>query len=90
MHMVRAFEDAGAGAVQIEDQHLPKKCGHLNDKRMASPEEMAAKIAAARKARRHLYIIARTDAAASEGLQGAIARARLYLRPVPTRSSPKP
>ena len=80
MHMVRTFEDAGAGAVQIEDQLLPKKCGHLNDKRMATPEEMAAKLAAARKARRHLYIIARTDAAASEGLQGAIARARLYLQ----------
>jgi methylisocitrate lyase len=47
MHMVRAFEDAGAGAVQIEDQLLPKKCGHLNDKKLASPHEMAAKVAAA-------------------------------------------
>jgi methylisocitrate lyase len=79
MQMVRAFEDAGAGAVHIEDQLLPKKCGHLNDKKLASPVEMAAKIAAARKARRHLTIIARTDAAASEGLDGAVARARLYM-----------
>ena len=79
MHMVRAFEDAGAAAVHIEDQLLPKKCGHLNDKRLAAPEEMAAKIAAAARARRHLYIIARTDAAASEGLDGAVARARRYL-----------
>ena len=79
MHMVRSFEDAGAGAVQIEDQLLPKKCGHLNDKRLAEPQEMAAKVAAARAARRHLYIIARTDAAASEGLDGAVARAKLYL-----------
>jgi methylisocitrate lyase len=79
MHMVRAFEDAGAGAVQIEDQLLPKKCGHLNDKRLASPHEMAAKVAAARKARRHLYIVARTDAVASEGLDAAIARAKLYV-----------
>ncbi len=79
MHMVRAFEDSGAAAVHIEDQLLPKKCGHLNDKRLASPEDMAAKIAAAVKARRHLYIIARTDAAASEGLDGAVARARRYL-----------
>jgi methylisocitrate lyase len=79
MHMVRAFEDAGAAAVHIEDQLLPKKCGHLNDKRLASPEDMAAKIAAAVKARRHLFIIARTDAAASEGLDGAVARARRYL-----------
>ena len=79
MHMVRSFEDAGAGAVHLEDQRLPKKCGHLNDKRLVSVEEMAAKIAAARRARRHLYIIARTDAAASEGLDGAVARARAYL-----------
>jgi methylisocitrate lyase len=79
MHMVRAFEDAGAAAVHIEDQLLPKKCGHLNDKRLAAPEDMAAKIAAAARARRHLYIIARTDAAASEGLDGAVARARRYL-----------
>ena len=67
MHMVRAFEDAGAGAVHIEDQLLPKKCGHLNDKKLAAREDMAAKIAAAARARRHLFIIARTDAAASEG-----------------------
>ncbi|MBJ3775346.1 methylisocitrate lyase [Acuticoccus mangrovi] len=79
MHMVRVFEEAGAAAVQIEDQQLPKKCGHLNDKHLASAEEMAAKVAAARTARRHLRIVARTDAAASEGLDGAIARARLYL-----------
>jgi methylisocitrate lyase len=79
MHMVRCFEDAGAGAVQIEDQYLPKKCGHLNDKRLVPPEEMAAKVAAARKARRHLQIVARTDAVASEGLEAAIARARLYV-----------
>jgi methylisocitrate lyase len=79
MHMVRAFEEAGAGAVHLEDQLLPKKCGHLNDKKLASPADMAAKIAAARRARRHLYIIARTDAAASEGMDGAVARARLYL-----------
>jgi methylisocitrate lyase len=78
MRLVRELEDAGAAAVHIEDQVLPKKCGHLNDKTLVSTEQMAAKIAAARKARRHLVIIARTDAAASEGLQGAIARARAY------------
>ena len=77
MHMVRTFEDAGAAAVHIEDQLLPKKCGHLNDKRLASPQDMAAKVAAAAKARRHLYLIARTDAAASEGIDGAVARAKL-------------
>src|SRR5512146_2213734 len=79
MHMVRTFEEAGAAAVHIEDQLLPKKCGHLNDKRLVAPEDMAAQIAAAARARRRLYIIARTDAAASEGLDGAVARAKRYL-----------
>lgn len=79
MHMVRCFEEAGAAAVHLEDQLLPKKCGHLNDKKLASADDMAAKVAAARKARRHLVIIARTDAAASEGIEGAVARARRYL-----------
>ncbi len=78
MNMVRSFEDAGAAAVHLEDQILPKKCGHLNDKKLANPQDMAAKIAAAVQARRHLYIIARTDAAASEGMEGAVARAKLY------------
>ena len=80
MHMVRCFEDAGAAAVHIEDQLLPKKCGHLNGKKLADPHDMAAKIAAAAKARRHLFVIARTDAAASEGIDGAVARAELYLQ----------
>ena len=80
MHMVRSFEDAGAAAVHIEDQLLPKKCGHLNDKKLADPHDMAAKIAAARKARRHLFIVARTDAAGSEGIDGSVGRAKLYLQ----------
>jgi methylisocitrate lyase len=79
MNMVRSFEEAGAAAVHLEDQLLPKKCGHLNDKKLAAAEDMAAKVAAARKARKHLYIIARTDAAASEGMDGAVARAKMYL-----------
>ena len=79
MHMVRVFEEAGAGAVHIEDQLLPKKCGHLNDKKLADAHDMAAKVAAAAKARRHLYLIARTDAAASEGIDGAVARAKLFM-----------
>jgi methylisocitrate lyase len=79
MNMVRNFEDAGAAAVHLEDQILPKKCGHLNDKKLATPQDMANKVAAAAHARRHLYIIARTDAAASEGMDGAVARAKLYV-----------
>jgi len=78
-HMVRAFEDAGAAAIHIEDQSLPKKCGHLENKNLVDPSEMAMKIAAAVGASQNLYVIARTDAAASEGLDGAIARANLYL-----------
>jgi methylisocitrate lyase len=80
MHMVRAFEDNGAAAVHVEDQLLPKKCGHLNDKKLVDSRDMAAKIAAAVRARRHLYIIARTDAVASEGMDAAVARAQAYLQ----------
>ena len=79
MHMVRAFEDAGAAAVHIEDQILPKKCGHLDNKKLADARDMAAKVAAARRARRHLYLIARTDAVANEGFDAAVARAKLYM-----------
>src|SRR5882672_5818307 len=79
MHMVRSFEEAGAAAVQIEDQLLPKKCGHLNDKKLADAHDMAAKVHAAARARRDLAIIARTDAAASEGIDGAVARAKRYI-----------
>ncbi len=79
MRLVRELEDAGAAAVQLEDQELPKKCGHLSDKRLVSAEEMARKIAAAVRAARHLRVIARTDAVASEGLDAAVARARRYL-----------
>ncbi|WP_295045713.1 methylisocitrate lyase [uncultured Paracoccus sp.] len=79
MHMVRSFEEAGAGAVHLEDQLLPKKCGHLNDKKLALASDMAAKVAAAARARRDLVVIARTDAAASEGIEGAVARAKLYV-----------
>jgi methylisocitrate lyase len=79
MRAVRELEDAGAAAIQIEDQLLPKKCGHLNDKRLVTSDEMAAKITAAARARRHLRIIARTDATGVEGFDAALARARLYL-----------
>jgi methylisocitrate lyase len=79
MHMVRAFEDAGAGAVHLEDQILPKKCGHLNGKKLADAHDMAAKVAAAKKAARDIVIVARTDAAGVEGFDAAVDRARLYV-----------
>lgn len=79
MRLVRELDEAGAAAVQLEDQILPKKCGHLSDKKLNDTASMCAKIAAARRARRHLRIIARTDAMASEGLDAAIGRARAYV-----------
>jgi len=79
MHMVRTFEEAGAGAVHLEDQILPKKCGHLNGKKLADAHDMAAKVAAAKKASRDIVIIARTDAAGVEGFDAAVDRAKLYV-----------
>lgn len=79
MHATRVFEDAVAGALHLEDQILPKKCGHLNDKKIADARDMAAKVAPASKARRDLMVIARADAAASEGLAGAVPRAKPYM-----------
>tara|TARA_R110000787_G_scaffold239367_4_gene345520 strand:+ start:12680 stop:13618 length:939 start_codon:yes stop_codon:yes gene_type:complete len=78
MRTVQELEMCGAAAVHIEDQLLPKKCGHLNDKRLVPAEEAAAKIAAAKKAARDMVVIARTDAAGVEGLDAAIRRANLY------------
>ena len=77
MHTVRSLEEAGAACIQIEDQQFPKKCGHLNDKRLIAAEDMCRKVAAARSAASDLVICARTDAAASS-LDDAIARANRY------------
>jgi methylisocitrate lyase len=79
MHMVRTFEDAGAGAVHLEDQILPKKCGHLNGKNLVPAIDMAAKVAAARRASRDIVIVARTDAAGVEGFDAAVDRAKMYV-----------
>jgi methylisocitrate lyase len=79
MHMVRTFEDAGAGALHLEDQILPKKCGHLNGKNLVPARDMAAKVAAAAKASRDIVIVARTDAAGVEGFDAAVERAKMYV-----------
>lgn len=78
---VRLLEKAGAAAIQLEDQAMPKRCGHLSGKSLISPSEMAGKIAAALDAREHAAtkIIARTDAIGVEGLAAAFDRASLYL-----------
>jgi len=73
------LEEAGAAAIQIEDQVLPKKCGHLAGKQLVPAEEMVKKIMAAVEARRHALIVARTDARGVEGFEAAVERAQLYI-----------
>ncbi len=77
---VRLFERAGANAIQLEDQILPKRCGHLAGKELVSTLEMVGKIHAAVDSRldRRTLIIARTDAVAVEGFNAALARAQAY------------
>ncbi|MBE1555896.1 methylisocitrate lyase [Sporosarcina limicola] len=70
--------EARVAAVQIEDQQLPKKCGHLNGKNLVSTEEMVQKIKVIKQVAPTLLIVARTDARAVEGLDKAIDRAKAY------------
>ncbi|MES2480553.1 MAG: isocitrate lyase/PEP mutase family protein [Pseudomonadota bacterium] len=80
-HTVRTLERAGANAIQLEDQSMPKKCGHFNDKSVIPAAEAASKIKAAVDARQNedFLIIARTDARAIEGFDAAIERANLFI-----------
>ena len=80
-HCARVLERAGADAIQIEDQTMPKKCGHFANKSVIPVEEMAGKIKAAVDARSSadFLIIARTDAVAVEGFEPAIERAQRYI-----------
>lgn len=71
--------EAGAAAVQIEDQLMPKKCGHLNGKQLIPKEEMMQKIQAIKEADPDLIVVARTDAKAVEGIDQAINRAQSYM-----------
>ncbi len=75
------LEAAGAAAIQLEDQMLPKRCGHLSGKALVDPEEMCSKLRAAAAARQDLslVIIARTDARGVTNLDEAIERAKRYL-----------
>jgi methylisocitrate lyase len=78
---VRLFEEAGAAGLHLEDQVLPKRCGHLTGKSVVDVETMVAKVRAAVAARRDpdFVIVARTDARSVEGFDAAVARARAYL-----------
>jgi 2-methylisocitrate lyase-like PEP mutase family enzyme len=80
IHTVLELETAGAAAIQFEDQVFPKRCGHMEGKKVIPAEEMVIKLRAALDARRdsETVIIARSDATAVTGLDDAIARSRAY------------
>src|SRR5579884_3714964 len=78
---VRLFESAGAAGLHLEDQQLPKRCGHLSGKALVEARDMAAKVKAAAAARHDpdFVIIARSDARGVLGFDEALRRARLYV-----------
>lgn len=78
---IKAFERAGVAGLHLEDQTFPKRCGHLDDKSLVSPKEMAHKIRVAKDSQSDddFVVIARTDAIAVEGFDAAIERSHLYL-----------
>lgn len=78
---VRLFENAGVAGIHLEDQEMPKRCGHLSGKSLVEPEAMVAKIRAAVAARQSpdFVIIARTDARGVHGFDDAVRRAQRYL-----------
>lgn len=82
LHTVERFEDAGVAGINIEDQVSPKRCGHMAGKDVIDMREMARKIEAACNGRKDddFVVLARTDALAIEGLEGAIRRAQLYAK----------
>jgi methylisocitrate lyase len=78
---VRLYDEAGAAGLHLEDQVMPKRCGHLSGKGLVEPRAMAAKVRAAVAARRDpgFVIVARTDARTVEGFDAAVRRAHEYL-----------
>ena len=81
-HTVRGYEEAGAAAIQLEDQEFPKKCGHTPGRRVIPVADMVRKIQVASDARssKDFLIIARTDARSALGLDEALRRAEAYAR----------
>ncbi|MDN4161769.1 isocitrate lyase/PEP mutase family protein [Nocardioides abyssi] len=81
MRTVRLLERAGAAALQLEDQEMPKRCGHFDDHRLVPTAHMQAKISAALEARTDdaLVLVARTDARSAEGIDAAIERGHAYV-----------
>lgn len=78
VRLIRELEEVGVAAVQIEDQEMPKRCGHLEGKQLIPVGEMVNRLNAVKFARRDLLIIARTDARGVTDLDDALARARVY------------
>ena len=81
-HTVRGYEEAGASAIQLEDQEFPKKCGHTPGRRVIPAEDMIKKIRVAVESRRSadFLVIARTDARTTLGLDEALRRAEAYAK----------
>src|SRR5262249_43127025 len=81
LRTVQEFARRGAAAIQLEDQEMPKKCGHETGRRLVPVMEMVAKIEAARFARpsEDVLIVARTDARTTHGIEEALARGRRYV-----------
>jgi len=79
---VRALERAGVAAFHLEDQSFPKRCGHLDNKKLIDVSEMCLKIRIARHTLidQDCMIIARTDAIATEGFESALSRAEQYVK----------
>jgi 2-methylisocitrate lyase-like PEP mutase family enzyme len=83
VHTIHTYDDLGASAIFIEDQKSPKRCGHMSGKEVVEPRVMVNKLHAAQGARRNrenLFILARTDALAVNGLKDAMKRAEQYLK----------
>lgn len=82
-HTVRSYEALGVSAIFLEDQQAPKECGHMDNKHVVPTEQMVGKIKAAAAAKRDaesMFIVARTDALAPEGVASAIKRGEAYLK----------
>ena len=81
MRTIQTFEDAGVAGVHLEDQVMPKRCGHLDGKRLVTSQDMERKLTAASKARSNpdFLLVARTDARAVEGFDAAVERGLRYL-----------
>ena len=78
LRLVRELEQVGVAAIHIEDQEMPKRCGHLEEKHLVPVDEMVSRLRAALKARKEMLIIARTDARGVTGMADAISRGRAY------------